>query len=213
VLKEKVKEKPKPAGEGVAGARVARGKRRSRADEALSQQKLLHADSLDEAATRVHVGVMKRAELMVDTDASGVRAASAAIADEAARTSGDTPWPAEVDLILSAMDAGRDPYAHDERRDVQRIPYRVRATLRLFSDTPGTGPWTIYTRDVDPRGLGFLSPHRLPLGYGGWVELPSPGGRVMKIHCTLFRCRETVKGWFDCALYFNREQHLFERGA
>jgi hypothetical protein len=151
-------------------------------------------------------------ELRAD-DSTGVRAATVAIADEAARAGAADPWPPEVDLILSAMDAGRDPNAHDERRDVQRIPYRVRATLRLFSDTPGTGPWTVYTRDVDPRGLGFLSPHRLPLGYGGWIELPSPGGRVLKVHCTLFRCRETVKGWYDCALYFNREQHLFERRA
>lgn len=159
-------------------------------------------------ARNVETGAVKQCE--APAEASAVRAASAAIADQASRAASES-WPPEVDLILSAMDAGRDPYAHDERRDVQRIPYRVRATLRLFSDTPGTGPWTVYTRDVDPRGLGFLSPHRLPLGYGGWIELPSPAGRVLKVHCTLFRCRETVKGWYDCALYFNREQHVFER--
>ena len=29
----------------------------------------------------------------------------------------------------------------------------------------------IYTRDVCPRSLGFVTRHRLPLGYGGVVEI------------------------------------------
>ena len=58
--------------------------------------------------------------------------------------------------------------------------------------------------------MGFITPHRLPLGYGGWVELLSPRGRKIRAHCTLFRCREAVKGWYDGALYFNREQHVFD---
>src|SRR5947207_2532684 len=119
----------------------------------------------------------------------------------------DLDWPTEVELILSAMDAGGG--APEERRQVRRSPYRVRAELRLFSDTPGTAPWTIYTRDVDRRGAGFVTQHRLPLGYGGWIELLAPGARLMKIHCTLFRCRPTAGGWFDGALYFNREQAAF----
>jgi len=107
------------------------------------------------------------------------------------------------------MDAAEGP--SDERREHERSPYRVRAELRLFSDLPGTDPWTLYTRDVNARGLGFITPHRLPLGYGGWIELMTPNNRKMRIHCTLFRCREAVKGWFDGALYFNREQHVFDR--
>src|SRR4051812_21741063 len=87
-------------------------------------------------------------------------------------------WPAEVDLILSAMDAAHDP--HDERREHGRRLYRVRAELRLFSDLPGAEPWVLYTRDINPRGIGFITPHRLPLGYGGHVELPSPKGRKIR---------------------------------
>ena len=128
---------------------------------------------------------------------------------KSAPASGSNPgdWPAEVDLILSAMDAGRD--ANDERRSSLRAPYRARGELRLFSDLPGTQPWLIYTRDADRRGIGFVTQHRLPLGYGGWIELSAPTGRVMKIHCTLFRCRPTAGGWFEGALYFNREQSAF----
>ncbi len=118
-------------------------------------------------------------------------------------------WPPEVDLILSAMEAACDEAEYD-RRYQGRVPYRVRAELRLFSDPQGTPPTALYTRDVDPRGLGFITPHRLPLGYGGTIELYAPGGRKLSVPCTLFRCRQSVHGWYEGALYFNREQSAFE---
>src|SRR5439155_18837620 len=121
----------------------------------------------------------------------------------------ENDWPAEVDLILSAMDAGHS--AEADRRKVRRAPYRVRAELRLFSDPPGAGVWLIYTRDADRRGAGFVTRHCLPLGYGGWIELLAPNGRLTKIHCTLFRCRPAAGEWFEGALYFNREQAAFGR--
>jgi len=118
-------------------------------------------------------------------------------------------WPAEVEMILSAMDVG-SAESGAERRTVARLPYRVRGKLRFFSDPPESLLWSVYIRDIDRRGLGFVTEHRLPLGYGGWIELPSPGGRLMKIHCTLFRCRQCTQGWFEGGLYFNREQHVFD---
>jgi hypothetical protein len=126
-------------------------------------------------------------------------------------------WPRDVEMILSAMDAAHaeesSSIATDSflnRRELPRTPYRVKASLRLFSDQVGTPAWTLYTRDVNRRSISFVTPHRLPLGYGGWVEILSPAGRLMKINCTLFRCREAVKGWFEGALSFNREQGAFE---
>jgi hypothetical protein len=118
-------------------------------------------------------------------------------------------WPIEVDLILSAMDAASSK-ADLDRRQRYRVAYRVRAELRLFSDPPQSDPSVLYTRDVDPRGIGFITPHRLPLGYGGTIELLAPSGRKLRIECTLFRCRQTVEGWFEGALYFNREQSAFD---
>jgi len=117
-------------------------------------------------------------------------------------------WPREVELILSALEAaGVHP---DNRRRHPRMSYRVAAALRLYSDPPGSAPWTLYTRDVSIRGLGFITPHRLPLGYGGVVQLPTPRtGRIASIAGTLFRCREVSNGWFEGSLYFNREQFVF----
>lgn len=123
-------------------------------------------------------------------------------------------WPAEVDLIISALAAGEDrakaaPSPGFRQREVPRIAYRVPADLRLYADAHDAGAWRLYTRDVSTRGLGFITPHRLPLGYGGTIELPAPEGQVIAINCTLLRCREIATGWFDGALYFNREQPVF----
>jgi hypothetical protein len=125
--------------------------------------------------------------------------------------SGTEEWPPEAELIISALDAGDGAASesHDNRRRHPRMPYRVIADLRLFSDQPGSAPWRLYSRDVSARGLGFVTPHRLPLGYGGVVQLASPAGRAVSVNGTLFRCREVGNGWFEGALYFNREQWIF----
>ena len=134
------------------------------------------------------------------------------------RASAAEPFPADVEMILSSMEAGKFAFNQEqeilgmgtpagrERREGQRVPYRVRAELRLYRDQPGSAPWLIYVRDADTRGLGFVSPHRLPLGYGGHVELVAPSGRPLSVPCTLFRCREAVPGWYEGAMNFNREQ-------
>ncbi len=117
------------------------------------------------------------------------------------------PWPQHAELILSAIEAGQ--HVRAERRGCVRASYRVQAILRLFSDLPGTPPWELYTRDANPRGLGFITPHRLPLGYGGLLEIVVPDGRVRTIASTLLRCREAAPGWYEGALHFNRQQMDF----
>jgi hypothetical protein len=115
--------------------------------------------------------------------------------------------PADAALVMSALEAGSQPLK--PRRGGPRYRYRVAATLRLFSDAPTDAPSLLYTRDVTPRSLGFITPHRLSLGHGGVIELPGPSGEPLRIHCTLLRCRETAPGWFEGSVYFNREQPQF----
>ena len=117
------------------------------------------------------------------------------------------PVPAQTEMILSAIETGQ--YGRRERRCVARASYRVQAILRLFSDLPNTPPWTLYTRDANSRGLGFITTHRLPLGYGGLLEIMVPGGEMQTIACTLLRCREAAPGWYEGSLYFNRAQPAF----
>src|SRR5262245_56203245 len=78
--------------------------------------------------------------------------------------------PAEVEMIMSAMEAGGR--FNQQRRALRRVPWRAQANLRLFVVAPGHAPRVVYTRDIHARSLGFLSPERLPLGYGGVVDLP-----------------------------------------
>lgn len=118
------------------------------------------------------------------------------------------PLPPEVEFILSALEAGEHP--GPQRRGVRRSRYRVAASLKLFSDTPQAPPWTLYVRDVNSKGSGFVTRHRLPLGYGGILTISDPHGKTARIDCTLLRCREAAAGWFEGSMYFNREQVMFE---
>ena len=116
--------------------------------------------------------------------------------------------PAEVDFILSALETARTVAA--DRRGSGRVLYRTLAELQLFSDQPGQKPWVIYSRDATTRGMGFITRHRLPLGYGGKVQMRGPNGEDLAIPCTVRRCRESVNGWFEGALSFNRDQWAFD---
>lgn len=121
-------------------------------------------------------------------------------------------WPAvppEADLVISAMEAGR--HQHLNRRALRRISWRVQGVLRLFIDTPGVAPRIVYTRDVHARSLGFITRQRLPLGYGGVVDLPGQDGLLISISCTLLRCRLATPGWYEGVVYFNREQLGMEK--
>ena len=118
-------------------------------------------------------------------------------------------FPAEVELMLSALEAGAAKQRHNNRGSL-RIQYHVYASIQLFSDIPGSPPRELYTRDISPKSMGFISRHRLPLGYGGIVELYDPDGQLVRIHCTLLRCREAAPGWYEGAVYFNREQSCFK---
>ena len=116
--------------------------------------------------------------------------------------------PQEVEFILSALEAAQ--FTGKSRRTTTRHTYRAEASIKLFSDTPQAPPWTIYARDISPKGLGFVTRHRLPLGYGGMLTIVGPHGKTVKIDCTLLRCRESVQGWFEGSMYFNRELTMFD---
>ena len=116
--------------------------------------------------------------------------------------------PTEVEFIISALEAGH--FAGRTRRRADRLAYRVSATLKLFCDNPQAPPWTLFVRDINPKGMGFVTRHRMPLGYGGLLTVQAPDGRTLRIDCTLLRCREAANGWYEGSMYFNREQNAFD---
>ncbi len=115
--------------------------------------------------------------------------------------------PPDVEFVLSAMEVGGHGRGNGRRAD--RAPYRTRALLKLFSEPSEADRMVLYTRDLCPRSLGFITRHRLPLGYGGIVEFVGRDGQKWKLECTLLRCREASAGWYEGAMYFNRTQKQF----
>ena len=122
----------------------------------------------------------------------------------------ETVWPAEADFILSALETGQD-IEPLERRSSNRLIHRTLAELHLYSDRPGDEPWMLCTRDATTRSLGFISRRRPPLGYGGTIQLRGPNAEQLSIACTVRRCHETVSGWYEGSISFNREQWAFDR--
>jgi hypothetical protein len=119
--------------------------------------------------------------------------------------------PHDAQLVMSALEAGNAASAPPgDRRRSRRRAYRTIASLWLFSDPMATPLMNLYTRDISRRGLGFITRIALPLGYGGIVELPAPDGRLLNLHCTVLRCRQTVPEWYEGHLHFNRDQLDFD---
>ena len=109
-------------------------------------------------------------------------------------------WPADVELICSAMDAVRDRGEPSRRRDLRR-PHRVIGRLDVHGQP---APARIYTRDCDPTHLGFLCDVPVSLGWNATVEFAGPDGSLYASACVVQRCRECVPGWYEGVLRFAR---------
>lgn len=113
-------------------------------------------------------------------------------------------YPVELNFILSAFEAASPPKI--DARALPRKRYRVTASLDVFTDWPDQDNAVLYTRDISPRSLGFISRRNLPLGHGGLLHLPMPDGQVQDIHCRVFRCQSMAPAWFEGALLFDANQ-------
>ena len=131
--------------------------------------------------------------------------------DDSLLADATAPFPAEVEFLISALEAGPKPLI--DRQKAKRTQYRVRATLKLFSDAPEAKSALLYTRNVTSQALAFLTNDVLTLSHGGILCIPLPAGEVVKINCTVLRYREASPGWFEGAVYFNREQKFFSAEA
>jgi len=112
---------------------------------------------------------------------------------------------AEARFILSALEAAGPVTV--EGRGTCRVRYRVEAKLRLVTDPPQDPPRRVYTRDITPHSLGFISPVAVPLGSNARLDLPASDGSVDTIACQVIRCREMIHGWFDGAVNFREEKY------
>lgn len=116
-------------------------------------------------------------------------------------------WPADVKFMLSVLADRPNSSGGAERRADARRPYRKRANVHLIDNAGNT--WRVvpvYTRDVNETGLGLLTSAEMPIAARAILHLPSPGGRVWQIACSVVRCQRFIDHWFDAAVYFDQEQ-------
>jgi hypothetical protein len=125
-------------------------------------------------------------------------------------------FPPQAELVLSALEAGQGVAPAADRRALPRRSHRSRAVLKMFSDGAQGTPFVLFTRDIHSRGLGFITQHRLPLGYGGVVAVaistgPGEAASVVRVPCTLLRCRPAAPGWFEGSVSFVHDQPAFDQ--
>jgi hypothetical protein len=121
-----------------------------------------------------------------------------------------TEWTPEIDLIMSALDAGSGQ-VKTERRSRERQVHNAIASLRLYADADSPiDPPLLFVRDANARGLGFITQHSLPLGYSGRVSIETPDGELIEVSCTVYRCRPCSGDWYEGALTFSKPQHAFD---
>jgi hypothetical protein len=120
----------------------------------------------------------------------------------------------QAGMILSAMEAAatgrtKPPSQYERRLGPDRVPLRQEITLDLYADANHTGERTLFLRDVEPRAAGFISPTRVPLGYGGTLTMRGFDGEEIRLGVTIIRCRSCFGGWFEGAAYFHKLQRQF----
>ncbi|HEV7298924.1 MAG TPA: PilZ domain-containing protein [Tepidisphaeraceae bacterium] len=95
----------------------------------------------------------------------------------------------------------------DERRRMPRAKYEVAATL------VGTGvdgqEFTLYTRDVNAGGSGFVSPTDLQDIEAATIRIPAPDGGVRHVRCHVRRTREIGEGWVEGYVEFEEPTSVF----
>ena len=117
---------------------------------------------------------------------------------------GDTcEWPHDAQVVMSSLEAGRAGGA-SERRMRQRRHFRVKAYLQLFGERIEEPAILLYARNLDDRGMGFVTQTRLPVSRGGVVQFRAANGAPVRTSIMVTRCREVSPGWYEGSVQFIR---------
>ena len=74
-----------------------------------------------------------------------------------------------------------------ERRHVSRARYQTRAWLQPFDETGAIRSPVIFTRDLDPHGLGFIARQDLAVLGRAVLHLPACNGATVRVRCRIRR--------------------------
>jgi hypothetical protein len=96
-----------------------------------------------------------------------------------------------------------------ERRHVSRARYQTRAWVQPYDETGAIRSPVIFTRDLDPHGLGFIARQDLAVLGRAVLHLPACNGATVRVRCRIRRSRDIAKGWFEGVVQFDHEQLRF----
>jgi hypothetical protein len=130
----------------------------------------------------------------------------------AAAPPGDTSCrvPLDVALVLEILTSGEASTAAANRRKFPRTKHVATASLEPFQPPSAkvtTAPRrTIYTRDANQWGVGFITQERLTTGEDALLRIADPAGTPLAVRCGILRCREVLPGWYEGAVLFTAEE-------
>jgi hypothetical protein len=96
-----------------------------------------------------------------------------------------------------------------ERRQVRRARYQTQAWLQPYDETGAIRSPLIFTRDLDPHGLGFIARQDLAVLGRAVLHLPATRGGTVRLRCRLRRSRDISNRWFEGVVQFEQEQVKF----
>jgi len=115
--------------------------------------------------------------------------------------------PVDVALVLEMLSSGEDSAAANRRKFV-RARHVAPAALEPVRPVARGPRRTIYTRDANQWGVGFITQDRITVGEEVTLRIADPGDAtgVLEIRCGILRCREVLPGWYEGAALFNAEE-------
>ena len=80
------------------------------------------------------------------------------------------------------------------------MAYHVQARLWLGDSSREAAPIDVYTLDMNPYAIAFLTPRALAPGAAVLIEFKNEQGQPHEMKFSVYRCRQFRDGWFEAVV-------------
>jgi hypothetical protein len=119
-----------------------------------------------------------------------------------AGTSAAGAVPTDAQIVISVLNGEAGPAI--ERRRFVRTTYQTPGAIESIGE-PIPRCWTIYTRDANQWGVGFVTQEPLPVAKDVILHVAA-AGQVLSLRGCIVRLREVMPGWYDGAVLLGEEE-------
>jgi hypothetical protein len=110
--------------------------------------------------------------------------------------------PTDAQIVIAILNGEAGPAL--DRRRFARSAFQMAGALESIGDAIPMG-WTIYTRDANQWGIGFVTQDPLPVAKDVTLHIAA-GGQLLRLRGCIVRCREVMPGWYDGAVLLHEEE-------